>query len=255
VTARVAEMGAATGPTGPPKTAQNRIAEGTSLVNAHEPSPGGESAGVSRRGFLGATAVTGSAAVVTALAGAAPAEASARTSLAAERAMIIQVAQAGSLFPIKLPQPDRLPALGLTLSDYRPASMAGLLAAERRMPPQDLRAARAGADALIAAGLLSAGHEALLDGIGRQAAAGQPLTGRTATGQTAAGRRAASAALANGAVQGQGELLAAVALAIATVFPSFEPTSGRAAQAWTSMLARKYRWGTLQSALRERGIA
>jgi hypothetical protein len=203
-------------------------------VNAHEPSPGGESAGVSRRGFLGATAVTGSAAVVTALAGAAPAEAGTRTSLAAERAMIIQVAQAGSVFPIKLPQPGRLPALGLTLSDYRPASMAGLLAAERKMPPQGLRAAQAGADALIAAGLLSAGHEALLVGIGRQAA---------------------GAALASGAVRGKGELLAAVTLAIATVFPSFEPTSDRAAKAWTFALAWKHRCGTLRSALRESGIA
>jgi hypothetical protein len=222
-------MCAAAGPTGPPKATLNRIAEGTSPVNAQEPSPGGEPAGVSRRGFLGATAVTGSAAIVTALAGAAPAEAGARTSLAAERAMIIQVAQAGSLFPIKLPQPGRLPALGLTLSDYRPASMAGLLAAERKMPPGRLRAARAGAGALIAAGLLSAGHEALLVGIGRQAAAGD--------------------------VRGTGELLAAVTLALATVFPSFEPTSDRAAKAWTSALAWKYRWGTLRSALRERGIA
>jgi hypothetical protein len=187
---------------------------------------------VSRRGFLEATAVTGSAAVVTALAGAAPAEAGTRTSLAAERAMIIQVAQAGSLFPIKLPQPGRLPALGLTLSDYRPASMAGLLAAEPKLPPGRLRAARAGADALIAADLLSAGHEALLVGLGRQAGAGR-----------------------TGGVRGKDELLAAVTLAIATVFPSFEPTSDRAARAWTSMLARRYRWGTLRSALRESGIA
>jgi hypothetical protein len=198
---------------------------------------------VSRRGFLGATAVTGSAAIVTALAGAAPAEAGARASLAAERAMIIQVAQAGSLFPIKLPQPGRLPALGLTLSDYRPASMAGLLAAERKMPPGRLRVARAGADALIAADLLSAGHEALLVGIGQQAAAGQTLTRRTAAGRTTTGD-----------VRGKGELLAAVTLAVATVLPSFEPTSDRAAKAWTSALAWKYRAGTLRSALRERGI-
>jgi hypothetical protein len=205
---------------------------------------------LSRRGFLGATGAAGSAAAVTSVLGTAPASASAGQALSQEREMVLLVARAGAVFPFRLPMPGQVAggkasatlkrmraaqasrplALGpaLPLLEYVPATTARLTAAERRMPADRLSLAWTGAGALISAGLLRARPPALLEGIGHDAALASPH-------QTAA-------------------LQAVVTLAIATVFPGFDPTSEHAARRWVGLLRFMYQRGTLRPALARRGI-
>jgi hypothetical protein len=213
----------------------DRLLEGMSQVNAPQPDPDAERAagpGMSRRGFLGTAAAAGSAATMTAVIGAAPALASPALVhggplTTRQRAMVLDIARAGSVYPLGLPRPGRLPALGLVLSDYRPPSVARLAAAERRLPADRLAQARLGASALIRADLLGAGTAALLVGIGKRAAAAPP--------------------------SGTDDLVAVTAIAIATVFPS-DSAPDAAARAWLSLLGRQSRRGRLRAALRARGV-
>jgi hypothetical protein len=183
---------------------------------------------LSRRGFLGAAATAGSAATVIAILGTSPAGAAvnAGPSLSAERAMILQVARVGSVFPIKLPAPVLLNRLGLTLSEYQPPTMARLRSAEGRLSTGRLAAARTGADGLIAAGLLHTDQVGLLAGIGREMTAG-------------------SQSVRDG-------LLAAVTLAIATVLPSVYTASDKAARTWTGIVASNYQHGALRPGARRK---
>jgi hypothetical protein len=196
--------------------------------------------GLVRRDFIGASGVVGGLAVAALAVGKPPAAA-----LLKERAMILQLARAGVTFPVALPAYNEpgppsvraiiarlrtaehgMPPGGIALALHRPPTMAGLRSAERRMPTGDLARARAGADLLIAAGLRDVSQAALLEGVGRHAA--------QASGQYR-------------------QLLATVTLAIATVFPGFNPTTSRPASQWLSVLANMYRAGTLRPALNRRG--
>lgn len=125
--------------------------------------------------------------------------------------MILQVARAGAVFPIEFP------SFGETGSAPSRATAARLARTVRRLPAPRLAQAGAGADQLIAGGLLNGSQPRLLDGLGRQAAsAGQQHT-----------------------------LVAAVALAIATVSRHFDPDSDDAARVWLGGLRRLHQRGAL----------
>lgn len=203
---------------------------------------------VSRRGFLSG----GSAAAAAAVMGSYPAtrqyQAEPRTA-GLQRRMIIQVARAGTVFPLRLPVtgqagPARVRArravsrlraaqdqLGpglLQLGAAGRPSLARLRAAEPAMPPAELAAARAGADLLIGAGLLDSGHAPLLAGLGHLAATGQPP------------ERAA--------------LLGVATLAARTVFGDAAHHRVRtAAGQWLGVLSAMHQQGTLQPAIRQKG--
>jgi hypothetical protein len=197
---------------------------------------------LSRRGFLGATGAVVTAA--TAL-GAGPAAAAGRPSLADERAVILGIAAAGVVFPVLLPRHDepgpagvrpilaqvRRPgaaAPGVELYRGRPVTMNALVAAEQTLAAVRVEHARKGADALIARGLQRTGRAALIAGVADLSATG-----------TAVGR----------------DLLAAVTLAVATVFPGTETGYEVAAREWLTLLGTMHRRGTLRGALAEQGIA
>lgn len=201
---------------------------------------------LSRRGFIGRSGAVGGIAAAAIVAGG-PRAIAVSSRLQLERTVILQLARAGVTFPLALPaynEPGppgiraliariraarrRLPPGGIALAEHHPATMSQLVSAERRMPAGDLARARAGADLLIAAGLPSASLAAMLEEVGRQAA-----------GASQRQRR---------------ELVAAVTLAIATVFPGFDPASTTPASQWLSVLAIMYRAGTLRPALARRGI-
>lgn len=203
---------------------------------------------LSRRGFIGVSGAAGGLAAAAIVAGGQTATAAAAAPLLpAQRLMIAQLARVGVTFPLALPAynepgPSRsraivarlraaqhgMPAGGIALAGHHPATVAALRSAELRMRPGDLERAGAGVDLLIADGLLGSRPAALLEGVGRRAA------------------------LASGNQHRQ--LLAAVTLAIATVFPGFDPTTTTPAAQWLSMLAIMHQAGTLRPALRRRGI-
>ena len=165
-----------------------------------------------------------------------------------QRRMILQMARAGMVFPLRLPARDqadparaqraisRLRAaqhrLGpglLQLGAARRPSLAGLRVAESAMPPAELATARAGADLLIGAGLLNAGHGPLLTGIGQMAAMARP--------PQAAG------------------LQAAATLAVRSVFSEAAHHRVRdAAGQWLNLLSAMHERGTLRPAVRQRGL-
>jgi hypothetical protein len=201
---------------------------------------------MSRRGFIGASGALGGLGAAAIVAGGPTAGAAATAPPAMERAMLLKLARAGVTFPLALPAYNEpgppkaraliarlrsaqrgLPPGGIVLAGHHPATMARLVSAERRMPLGDLTRARAGADLLIAAGLLGAGQAALLYGTGR---------------------------LAAGPPRYYSQLVAAVTLAIATVFPGFDPAASTPASQWLRTLAIMYRARTLRPALRRRGI-
>jgi hypothetical protein len=116
---------------------------------------------------------------------------------AAQSRMALQIALVGSIFPIDFP------SFGEAGSATSRATASRLHRAAGRVSPERLALVRSGLDALIAAGLLDAGQERLLAGVGR--------------------------------LDGQGKtpgLTAAVALAVATVSLHFDPSADAAAQAW-----------------------
>jgi hypothetical protein len=218
--------------------------------NHPDPSPGSSSgaqsrAGLSRRTFIGAAGAAGSAGALVALAGADPASAATRAALARQRSMIMQVAQAGTKFPVafraggqaaaraavtRLPHPwAAAPAAMLTLSAHQPASGRRVALAEQRMSADQVALAHTVAGTLVSAGLPGRSTGGLLEGIAQHAAAA-PAGGDPA-------------------------LLAMVTLAIATVFPAFDPGSDAAARQWTGILRIMHQRGTLHAALQRRNMS
>lgn len=192
-------------------------------ADAAEPSPP-----VSRRGFLGKTAVAGSATVAaaTTLGGsgfatsarpaaastpAAGAPAPAAAPLDQRREMLLQAARAGAVYPIEFR------GFGESGRGRARVTPARLRAAERRIDAKRLARAWAGADALIAQGLLGAAQGRLLAGIGRHAA------------QAGDAERK--------------DLLAFTALGVATLSPHFDPADDGTAEIWLGGLARQHRLG------------
>ena len=210
------------------------------------PEPGGapRAAGagpLSRRGLLSG----GSAAAVATVLGM---RAISRVSAAppdVESRMILQVAQAGSLFPLRMPahgalSPRARIALGRFVAAQRhsrsgwprldesvPPSFSQLRRAEQAMPMADLAAGHAGARLLIGAGLLDSGHAEVLAGLGQLTASAAPAD--------------------------QSALQAAAALAVGTVFPAApHGWSAGAARQWLAMLSAMHQRGTLRTAVRSR---
>jgi hypothetical protein len=161
--------------------------------------------GLNRRRFLGVAGAASAAALAIGPA------ASPGSLTADERLMILQVARAGAVFPIEFP------GFGEPGPAAARATAGRLLRAASRTSPGRLSLARAGADALIADGLLNRSRARLLDGIGQQA----------------------------GTAGAEHGLTAAVALAIATVSRHFEPGSDDAALVWTDGLRRLHERGAL----------
>jgi hypothetical protein len=161
--------------------------------------------GLDRRGFLGIVGAAGVAALVP-LADLSPGALSAD-----ERTMILQVARTGAVFPIAFPD------FGEPGPASTRATAARLREAASRSSPARLALARAGADALIARGLLNQPQARLLDGLGQQAGVTAAKPGLTAT----------------------------VALAIATVSRHFDPGSDEAALLWTRGLQIMHQRGLL----------
>lgn len=206
---------------------------------------------MSRRGFLGG----GSAAAAAAVLGRYPATppgvlptGTEPVTTGPQRRMILQLARAGAVFPVRLPASDqadpararraisRLRAaqhrLGpglVQLGTARRPSLARLRAAEAAMPPAEFAAARAGADLLIGADLLDSGHAPLLTGLGHLAATARP---------------AEAAALQ-----------ATATLAVRSVFGDAAHHRVRdAAGQWLSLLSAMHERGTLRPAIQQRGL-
>jgi hypothetical protein len=200
--------------------------------------PHGLGGQLSRRGFLGG----GSAAVAATVIGVHPAAPDRSASLDTERRMIVQLARAGTGFPVRLPTRDQAGgvraqrALGrlraaqrqlgpglLQLGAARRPSLARLRAAEQALPAGDLVAARRGADLLIGAGLLDSSQRPLLAGLGHLAATARPPD------------RAA--------------LVGAATLAVRTVFSdATHPRVRTAAAQWVNLLSAMHEQGTLRPA-------
>lgn len=162
--------------------------------------------------------------------------------------MIVRVARVGTVFPVRLPASGqaippkasraiarlgaaqrKLPRGAARLAEGAAPTAGRLRTAERSMPADLLALARAGADELIAAKLLSVGQASLLAGIGRLAATSTPAERKGLT--------------------------AAVALAVGTVFTGTNNSAASVvAGQWLGMLRTMYQQGTLHQALRQRGI-
>jgi hypothetical protein len=160
---------------------------------------------LNRRNFLEVAGAAG-AGVLAARPGA-----STRSLSADERTMIVQVAKAGAVFPIPFP------SFGEPGTASSRATETRLIAPARRLSADRLALARAGADLLIAQGLLNQSRARLLDGIGRLAG-------------TASGERALSAT---------------VALAIGTVSRHFDPGRDYPASLWIAGLRLLHQRGEL----------
>ena len=185
---------------------------------------------------------------MTAMLGMHPAAPAGVIPLSAERRMILQLARAGTVFPIRLPVRDQAgtPRAQRALSRLRAAqhrldpglvqlgsacrpSLARLRAAECAVPATDLSAARAGADLLIDAGLLDSGHAPMLAGLGHLAA--------------------------NARTQEKAALMGAATLAVRTVFTDAAHHRVRnAAGQWLNLLSAMHGQGTLRPAMRQRGL-
>lgn len=220
--------------------------------------PGSATETFSRRGFIAAGSA---AALTTAIAaypasitgdftasGAPTAAAAGTAALATQRRMLVQVAHAGTLFPLRLHTGGQLGRAGarrpvrqlraaqhglrpglLRLGDGTRPSLAGLRAAERSLPADELALARSGAALMIGAGLLDSGHASVLAALGE-----------AATTVTPADRIA---------------LQAAAALGVRSVFSHAAPGVARdAARQWLDLLASMHGRGTLRPAIHGRGI-
>lgn len=201
----------------------------------------------SRRRFLRRTAAAGSAAVVSAAAvsgseaavqpasAARPGQpgapgtsgavggpgAAGAAPLSQQRDMLLQVARVGAAYPYELRD-----GFGETGRARDRATPARLSAAEKRLSPQRLQLARAGADALIAKGLLGASQARMLDGIGRYAAGAD--------------------------AQSYKALVAFVALGSATLIKRLDPSSDAVAKIWLGGLRRVHRRGQQPRPVRHR---
>lgn len=193
--------------------------------------------GLSRRGVLGVTGAVGSAAALAAVTGVRPVMAGTDAAVLQERAMILAVARAGTVFPLRLAVisgglgsrrglglPADAEVAGLPLRGYQPPTMARLRAAEKTLPTRQLGRARSGAAALVGAGLLGASQVRLLEGIARRA------------------------------VRDAADLQAMAALAIVTVFRVSRSAAEPAAGQWLGLLGTMHNDGTLRAALRQGGI-
>jgi hypothetical protein len=190
---------------------------------------------LSRRGFLGATGV---------LAGTFPLVAAARTPVgeatsalsAEEEAVILQVARVGATLPVTFPSfGERGPATSR-------ATAGRLRAAAGRVDAERLALARSGARHLVEAGLLDAGKEQLLAGIGSRAVAARNGGERWA--------EPSEPSEPGGPTEQTQALVAMVALAIATVSRHFDPGSDHAAALWVGSLRRLAERGERPQAVR-----
>lgn len=167
-----------------------------------------EPGGVRRRtllGAAGATVVAGAVAVPEAGA----AEPGGPPLTADERAVVLQIARAGAVFPVAFPE------FGEPGSAAGRAVPARLRTAEKSLEPERLAQVRAGARSLIADGLQGADLDTLLRGLGERAATAD-TAGRTA-------------------------LVTVTALALATISTHFAAGAGstdRAADLWLDGLSR-----------------
>jgi hypothetical protein len=125
--------------------------------------------------------------------------------------MVLQVAKAGAVYPIEVP------GFGEPGTAADRASATRLHAAQARLQPERLTQVAAGADLLIAHGLLGAPRMALLAGIGKASAAATP--------------------------DEQQAIIAVVALAAATVARHFDPTAAHPATVWVGLLRRLHQRG------------
>jgi len=206
---------------------------------------------VNRRAFLSA----GSAAAAGAMIGGytatmhAPVPAGAEpVTLGVQRRMIIQLARAGTMFPVRLPvrghasparaeralsrlraAQDQLEPGLLQLGAAARPSLARLHTAEQAMPAEELAAAREGAAVLVHAGLLDSGHAALLAGLGRMMTTAEPAE--------------------------RAGLHGAATLAVRMVFgDAAHHRVAIAAGRWLSLLSVMHTQGTLRPAIRQRGM-
>jgi TAT (twin-arginine translocation) pathway signal sequence len=161
---------------------------------------------LNRRDFLGVAGAAGAGALTVSSPASSP-----KSFPAQERAMILQVAKAGAVFPIKFP------SFGEPGPATARATAARLRGAARRLSASRLALARSGASLLIAEGLLNQPRARLLDGIGRLA----------------------------GTESGERELTATVALAIGTVSRHFDPGRDQPASIWIDGLRILHQRGQL----------
>ncbi|WP_433334697.1 hypothetical protein [Spirillospora sp. CA-294931] len=159
---------------------------------------------VLRRRFLGGSVALAGVALGTVgsrTAGAAPVGLSPQ-----EIAMVLAVARVGAVYPVPFPAfGERGPASSRATEARLRARLSGV-------HPARLAQVREGARALIGADLARARQAPLLDGLGAQAAGARPPQ----------------------------ELVAVVALAVATVSRRFDPNNDAAARVWLDGLRRRH---------------
>ncbi|MER6949624.1 hypothetical protein ABT294_36990 [Nonomuraea sp. NPDC000554] len=158
---------------------------------------------LTRRAFVRVAGTGATAMVLAAGIGTSPARAAPATLSPQEADMILQVARAGAVYPAAFP------AFGEEGPAVRRATAARLAARLTELDAPRLELARQGARSLVSAGLLNTGRPRLLAGIARQASATQAAAP---------------------------ELVAVVALAVATVSAHFDPASDAAASVWLNAL-------------------
>ncbi|WP_327590527.1 hypothetical protein OHA25_28575 [Nonomuraea sp. NBC_00507] len=165
---------------------------------------------LTRRSLLRVSGTASAAALIATPALASPA--AARPMLSQEQLlMVLQVAKAGAVYPIEVP------GFGESGSAATRASATRLQAAQTRLRPDRLTQVAAGADLLIARGLLGVPRLALLAGIGKASA--------VATGDE------------------QRAIIAVAALGAATVARHFDPNAAHPATVWVGLLRRLHQRG------------
>jgi hypothetical protein len=227
-----------------------------------------------RRTFFGLTGIAGSTvlgatgavapASTMAAAGAAHVAEHAQLLTDQQRDMILVLARCLAVFPFQFP------SLGEPGPARARAVAARLLAAEQRLTLSRAALVRTGANQLINAGLLTQDQPTLVAMIGQQGRAYLRATAkqRVATDIRASARQRAAAGPRiidspqiaiglRGAARrptvvpaAQSGLIAAVALAVATISQRFSPESNVIAAAWISGLGRMHQRGVLQRAAR-----
>jgi hypothetical protein len=140
--------------------------------------------------------------------------AAAGTLTARQIAAVLALARAGAAYPMPLPDRSRLgPGLAKAPLATGRATADRLT---RRLPGLDgarLNHLRAGADAILAAGLTDTSGTRFLDGLGQLVARGRP---------------------------DPAPLVPVVALAAATLYETFDPTDDHTARLWLGVVRRRY---------------